>query len=184
MFRIVYFHLLRIALYGELSTEHRNRVASRKRQKGFLYKYLCVCHIDHDKLLTIGASRKARRHTTHQAVSAFEGLVGQDSRSRGCLEIVEPLHQSQSRLSLEVTATGLASHELVSSVISVHAVDADDVEKISCLIFVCEEMPYIVSLHLYRFICKFLTKAASCRNIEIVLYPKALSYIYLIVPQQ
>ena len=31
--------------------------------------------------------------------------------------------------------------------------------------------------HLYRFICTFLTKAACCRNIEIVLHPMTLSYI-------
>ena len=31
--------------------------------------------------------------------------------------------------------------------------------------------------HLYRFICTFLTKAACCRNIEIVLHPTTLSYI-------
>ena len=31
--------------------------------------------------------------------------------------------------------------------------------------------------HLYRFICTFLTKAACCRNIEIVQHPSTLSYI-------
>ena len=29
------------------------------------------------------------------------------------------------------------------------------------------------------FICAFLTKAACCRNIEIVLHPTILSYIYI-----
>ena len=31
--------------------------------------------------------------------------------------------------------------------------------------------------HLFRFICTFLTKAACCRNIEIVLHPTILSHI-------
>ena len=39
--------------------------------------------------------------------------------------------------------------------------------------------------HLYRVICTFLTKAACCRNIEIVLHPTTLSYIYIhIIPKK
>ena len=34
---------------------------------------------------------------------------------------------------------------------------------------------------LFRFICTFLTKAACCRNIEIVLHPTILSYIYIYI---
>ena len=33
--------------------------------------------------------------------------------------------------------------------------------------------------HLYRFICTFLTKADCCRNIEIVLHPTAMNYVYI-----
>ena len=32
---------------------------------------------------------------------------------------------------------------------------------------------------MYRFICTFVMKAACCRNIEIVLDPTTLSYIYI-----
>ena len=34
---------------------------------------------------------------------------------------------------------------------------------------------------MFRFICTFLTKAACCRNIEIVLHPTTLSYIYIYI---
>ena len=36
-------------------------------------------------------------------------------------------------------------------------------------------------IYMFRFICTFLTKAACCRNIEIVLHPTILSiYIYIV----
>ena len=35
--------------------------------------------------------------------------------------------------------------------------------------------------HLYRFISTFLTKAACCRNIEIVQYPTNLKNIYIYI---
>ena len=38
-----------------------------------------------------------------------------------------------------------------------------------------------ITTDLYRFICTFLTKAACCRNIESVLHPTTLSYIYIII---
>ena len=37
------------------------------------------------------------------------------------------------------------------------------------------------SIHMYRFISTFLTKAACCRSIEIVLHPTTISYIYIVV---
>ena len=39
--------LPKIALYGELSTGHRNRGAPKKRYKNSLKKSLGACHIDH-----------------------------------------------------------------------------------------------------------------------------------------
>ena len=39
----------------------------------------------------------------------------------------------------------------------------------------------VVSLFLYGFITTFLTKAECCRNIEIVLHPTALTFMYIYV---
>ena len=44
-----------------------------------------------------------------------------------------------------------------------------------------ELMLYVHIYTLLRFICTFLTKAACCRNIEIVLHPTTLSYIKCVV---
>ena len=38
---------------------------------------------------------------------------------------------------------------------------------------------YIYIWYIYHFICTFLTKAACCQNIDIVLHPTTLSYIYI-----
>jgi len=64
--------LPKIALYGELSTGHRDRGAPKKRYKDSLKKSLGACHIDHRQWSTLAADRQAWRHTVHQAVSSFE----------------------------------------------------------------------------------------------------------------
>ena len=64
--------LPKIALYGELSTGHRERGAPKKRYKDSLKKSLGACHIDHHQWSTLAADRQAWRHTVHQAVSSFE----------------------------------------------------------------------------------------------------------------
>lgn len=64
--------LPKIALYGELSSGHRDRGAPKKRYKDSLKKSLGVCHIDHHQWSTLAADRQAWRYTVHQAVSSFE----------------------------------------------------------------------------------------------------------------
>ena len=64
--------LPKIALYGELSTGHRDRGAPKKRYKDSLKKSLDACHIDHRQWSTLAADRQDWRHTVHQAVSTFE----------------------------------------------------------------------------------------------------------------
>ena len=47
-------------------------------------------------------------------------------------------------------------------------------------IYACEYIYIYIHIYIYilfRFICTFLTKAACCRNIEIVLHTTTLSYI-------
>ena len=63
--------LPKIALYGKLSTGHRNRGAPKKQYKNFLKKSLGACHIDHLQWSTLGADRLTWRHIIHQAVSSF-----------------------------------------------------------------------------------------------------------------
>ena len=65
-------HLPMIALYGELSTGHRDRGAPKKRYKHCLKKSLDSCHIDHYQWSTLAADREAWRSTVHKAVSSFE----------------------------------------------------------------------------------------------------------------
>ena len=51
------------------------------------------------------------------------------------------------------------------------------VHYIHCCYLFC--LKAVILCHLFRFICTFLTKAACCRNIEIVLHTTTLSiYIY------
>ena len=64
--------LPKIALYGELSTGHRDRGAPKKRYKDHLKKSLDNCHIDHHQWSTLAADREAWRGIIHQAVSSFE----------------------------------------------------------------------------------------------------------------
>ncbi len=64
--------LPKIALYGELSTGHRDRGAPKKRYKDCLKKSLGNCHIDHHQWPTLAADRVAWRSTIQQAVSSFE----------------------------------------------------------------------------------------------------------------
>ncbi|XP_076453097.1 uncharacterized protein LOC143288463 isoform X2 [Babylonia areolata] len=64
--------LPKIALYGELSTGHRDRVAPKKRYKDSLKKALGACHIDHRQWSAVAADRETWRRTIHQAVSSFE----------------------------------------------------------------------------------------------------------------
>ncbi|XP_063600256.1 uncharacterized protein LOC134776430 [Penaeus indicus] len=64
--------LPKIALYGELSTGHRDGGAPKKRYKDSLKKSLGACQIDHRQWSTLAADRQAWRHTVHQAVASFE----------------------------------------------------------------------------------------------------------------
>ena len=64
--------LPKIALYGELSSGHRDRGAPKKRYKDTLKKSLSACHIDHRQWSALAADRDAWRRTIHQSVSSFE----------------------------------------------------------------------------------------------------------------
>ena len=66
-------HLLpKIALYGELSSDHRNIGAPKKRYKDTLKKALGACDIDHHQWTTLAADRDTWRQTIHQAVSSVD----------------------------------------------------------------------------------------------------------------
>ena len=64
--------LPKIALYGELSSGHRNIGAPKKRYKDTLKKALGACDIDHHQWTTLAADRDTWRQTIHQAVSSVE----------------------------------------------------------------------------------------------------------------
>ena len=70
VFRMGDHRLPKIALYGELSTGHRDRGAPKKRYKDSLKKSLGACHIDHRQWSTLAAD--TWRHIISQAVSSFE----------------------------------------------------------------------------------------------------------------
>ena len=55
----------KIALYGKLSTGHRDRGAPKKRYKDCLKKSLDSCHIDHYQWSTLAADREAWCSTYH-----------------------------------------------------------------------------------------------------------------------
>jgi hypothetical protein len=62
-----------ITLYGELSTDHRDRVAPKKCFKDSLLKRsIGACHIDHHQWSTLAADRHTWRHIVHQAFLSFE----------------------------------------------------------------------------------------------------------------
>ena len=64
--------LPKIALFGELSSGHRNLGAPKKRYKDTLKKALGTCDIDHHQWTTLAADRDTWRQTIHQAVSSVE----------------------------------------------------------------------------------------------------------------
>ena len=64
--------LPKIALYGELSTGHRNKGAPRKRYKHTLKRSLTTCNIDHRQWTTQATNRTNWRRTVYQATTSFE----------------------------------------------------------------------------------------------------------------
>ena len=76
--------LPKIALYGELSTDHGNRRAPKKRYKDSLKKSLGACHIDPLQWSTLAADRVTWRHVIHQAVSSFEDSRKNNLREKRC----------------------------------------------------------------------------------------------------
>ena len=64
--------LPKIAMFGELSTGHRERRAPKKRFKDSLKKSLTTCNIDHRQWSDLAADRVAWHHTIHQAAAQFE----------------------------------------------------------------------------------------------------------------
>ena len=67
-------HLPKIALYGKLSTGHRDRGAPKKRFKDYLKKSLSACNIDPQLWSALAADRGAWQHTIHQSTSRFENI--------------------------------------------------------------------------------------------------------------
>ena len=90
--------LPKIALYGELSTGHRDRGAPKKRYKDSLPKTLGTCHIDHHQWLTFAAERQPWRHTVHQVDSTIEDSRGAnlwEKRRRGKIRGASPAMSDQ-----------------------------------------------------------------------------------------
>ncbi|KAL8608833.1 hypothetical protein ACOMHN_034778 [Nucella lapillus] len=52
-------HLLKITLYRELSTGHRDRGNPKKRYIDSVKKTLCACHTDHDQRSTLVLDNQA-----------------------------------------------------------------------------------------------------------------------------
>ena len=70
----------------------------------------------------------------------------------------------------------MISFDVYASTNSTHIVVYCILYIVCCNLFLFEGE---ILRHLNRFICTFLTKAACCQNIEIVLHPTTLSYIYI-----
>ena len=65
------YPLLKIVLYGRLSTGNRGTEASKRRYKESLKKFFSTCHIDHSQWSTVATDRGTWRHIIHQAVLFF-----------------------------------------------------------------------------------------------------------------
>ncbi|KAJ7405485.1 hypothetical protein WISP_139280 [Willisornis vidua] len=65
-------HLLKIVLYGELTTGCRKREALKKRCKDSLKQHLSLGHIDCHQWSTLASNRDSWRHTIHDAAASFE----------------------------------------------------------------------------------------------------------------
>ena len=65
--------LLKIALYGKLSTSYCDRRAPKKRFKDSLKKTLSTCHIDHYQWSTLTVDRQAWPRSVHQVVEPTSG---------------------------------------------------------------------------------------------------------------
>ena len=63
--------LLKMVLYGELTTGYPTRGGPKKRYKDLLNKSLTACHIDHCQWTVLSSNGDAWRQTVHQAVSTF-----------------------------------------------------------------------------------------------------------------
>ncbi|XP_069766640.1 uncharacterized protein [Narcine bancroftii] len=64
--------LPKIVFYGELSTGHRDRGASKKRYKDCLKKSLGACHIDHHQWADLASNRASWHLTVWRAATSFE----------------------------------------------------------------------------------------------------------------
>ena len=61
-----------IALYGEVSTGHRERGAPNSRYKHSLTNFIRACHVDHLCWSDMAANRDAWRHLILKAIDEFE----------------------------------------------------------------------------------------------------------------
>ena len=66
-------HLLKIVMYSELSTGHRERRAPKKQFKDGLKKLLTTCNIDHKQWSDLTADRVVWHNKIPQAASQFKG---------------------------------------------------------------------------------------------------------------
>ena len=82
-------HLPKIGLYGELSTGHYDRGASKKHFKDSFKYTLDTCHIDHHQWSILAADHQAWCHTVHQIISTFEDFYRANLREKHCKKITQ-----------------------------------------------------------------------------------------------
>ena len=84
VFRMSDYRLPKMILYGELSTSHRDRGASKRRYKDSLKKSLSTYHIDHNQWSTFAADQGFWRHIIHQTASSFENSRKINLKEKPC----------------------------------------------------------------------------------------------------
>ena len=71
-------------MYGELSTGHRDKGASKRRYKNSLKKPLSTCHLDHSQWSTLAADQGTWRHIIHQTASFFKDFRRVNLKEKPC----------------------------------------------------------------------------------------------------
>ena len=101
--------LPKIALYGELSTGHRERRGIEKRNNDCLKMFLIACIVDHLHWSEMASDRDAWGNSTLRAVNEFEKAEETRKKTREAKEKLEtPLSLQRTLISSVYTAHGPA----------------------------------------------------------------------------
>ncbi|KAJ7427641.1 hypothetical protein WISP_05257 [Willisornis vidua] len=118
MSRMEDHRLLKIVLYGELSTSCHKEGDPKRRYKDSLKQYLSLGHIDYHQWSTLASDGETQRHTIYSTASSFENAhrISLDEK-RQCRKIyLSPLSPRETFSCVFCTRTclfhiGIFSHQ-------------------------------------------------------------------------